>query len=133
MKIQQVLIALTVINLGLLLFVLSRVIPPVTAATPPVLRGSALQIVDDQGRVRASIGIQPPSTAANGEEFTETVLLRLIDPAGQPSVKIAASVTGAGLSFVGGDDKSYIILQAEGAESTLKMVEPEGRERVIGP
>ena len=133
MKVQKFLIALTIVNLGLLAFLLSHVIPPIAAATLPVLRGSALQIVDNQGRVRASIGIQSPSTAANGEKFSETVLLRLIDTAGQPSVKIAASETSAGLSFVGGDDESYVILQAEGPETTLKMVEPEGRERVIRP
>jgi hypothetical protein len=37
------------------------------------------------------------------------------------------------LSFVGGDDKSYIILKAEGAESYLKMVEPNGRQQMITP
>jgi hypothetical protein len=128
MKIQRVLVFVTVVNLALLLYLLAQMVPPVAAATSPVLRGSALEIVDDQGRVRASLNIQPA-----GEGHTETVLLRLIDPAGQPSVKIGASFTGAGLSLVGGDDKSYIILQAEGAESYLKMVEPEGRERLIGP
>ncbi|CCV11064.1 hypothetical protein MESS4_270071 [Mesorhizobium sp. STM 4661] len=37
------------------------------------------------------------------------------------------------MSFVGGDDKSYIILEAEGSESQLKMVEPDGREKLVAP
>lgn len=108
---------------------LTQVVLPATAkATPDVLRGSGLEIVDAEGRLRASIGIQPAVAGA-----TETVLFRLIHPNGQPSVKIGASITGAGLSFVGGDDESYIILEADGAESQLKMVEQDGREQVIAP
>jgi hypothetical protein len=128
MTMQRVLVAATAINLALLLFLLTQTVPPVAAGVAPVLRGSALQIVDDLGRVRASLNVLPA-----GEGQTETVLLRLIDAAGQPSVKTATSATGAGLSFVGGDDKSYIILQAEGPESSLKIVEPEGREQTISP
>ena len=128
MTIQRVLVAITAINLAILLFLLARTVPPAAADVAPVLRGSALQIVDDLGRVRASLNILPAS-----EGQTETVLLRLIDAAGQPSVKIATSATGSGLSFVGGDDKSYVILQAEGPESYLKIVESEGRERLITP
>jgi hypothetical protein len=37
------------------------------------------------------------------------------------------------LSFVGGDDVSYIILEADGPETRLKMVGPEGREKLIAP
>jgi hypothetical protein len=128
MTMQRVLVAATAINLALLLFLLAKTVPPVAASVAPVLRGSALQIVDDLGRVRASLNVMPASAGQ-----TETVLLRLIDAAGQPSVKIATSETGSGLSFVGGDDKSYIILQAEGSESSLKIVEPEGREQTISP
>ncbi|MCA1696315.1 MAG: hypothetical protein LC749_17235, partial [Actinobacteria bacterium] len=53
MKIQRVLIALTVVNLALLVFVLVQI------KSAPVLRGRSLEIVDDQGRVRASIKVQP--------------------------------------------------------------------------
>jgi len=42
-------------------------------------------------------------------------------------------MTGAGLSFVGGDDESYIILEADGPESRLKMVEQGGREHLVSP
>ena len=63
MKRQRLLIALTVVNLALL--ILSPVRPhPVVAQdvaqdVAPVLRGRALQIVDEHGRVRASISVYP--------------------------------------------------------------------------
>lgn len=129
MGIQKLLAVVTVANFALLLGLLAQaILPAVAAQDKDVLRGRALEIVDDQGRVRASLNIQPP---ANGQ--TETVLLRLINPAGQPSAKIAASATGSGLSFVGGDDESYMMLQAEGAETSLKMVEPGGHQQTLAP
>lgn len=129
MKREMVLTALTVINLALLAGLeFGRVLPAAAQGEPGILRGSGLEIVDGKGRLRATITIQPPAEGA-----TETALLRLIQPGGQPAVKIGASLTGAGLSFVGGDDQSYVILDADGAETRLKMVEPGGRERLITP
>ena len=124
---HQVTLALTAINLVLLLILGGSLWTANADTAPAVLRGSALEIVDATGKVRASIGILPP-----GADGKETVLLRLIDGAGQPSVKIATDGNMAGLSFVGGDDLSYLILEADGPETTLKMVEPGG-ETAIAP
>jgi hypothetical protein len=55
MKIQRLLIGLTLVNLALLVFTLSQARPAAAEGGPPVLRGRALEIVDDRGRVRASI------------------------------------------------------------------------------
>ncbi|WP_284282922.1 hypothetical protein [Mesorhizobium amorphae] len=104
---------------------MTQVLPATAQGGMGILRGSAFELVDPRGRVRA---IQPEVEGAS-----ETVLFRLIHPNGQPSVKISASMTGAGLSFVGGDDESYIILEADGPESRLKMVEPGGREHLVSP
>lgn len=103
MRIQRLLIALTVVNLGLLLFLLlSHIRPALANSVAPVVRGRALEIVDDQGRVRTSIKVQPAATfKPTGKKYPETVILRLIDPNGRPEVKIVASEQGAGLSFVG--------------------------------
>lgn len=130
MKRDIALTALTVTNLALLVGIgMTQIVWPAMAENPPgLLRGSGLEIVDAEGRVRASISIQPGSG-----EVTETALFRLIDAKGQPSVKISASQTGAGLSFVGGDDASYLILEAEGPSAHLKLVEPDKPERVVAP
>jgi hypothetical protein len=129
MKRAAVLGALTAINLVLLLGIgLMQVFPAIAQGGTGILRGSAFELVDPQGRVRASLSIQPEV-----EQASETVLFRLIHPNGQPSVKISASMTGAGLSFVGGNDESYIILEADGPESRLRMVEQNGREQLVSP
>ena len=47
-------------------------------------------------------------------------------------MKIGASTTGASLSFVGGDDASYLLLTADGPEAQLKLVE-QGGEQVVAP
>ena len=129
MRRETVLGALTAINLILLAGIaLTQILPARAQEQPGILRGSGLQIVDGQGRVRSSISVLP---AKEGQ--AETVLFRLITQDGQPSVKIAASTASAGLSFVGGDDESYVILDADGPKTRLKMVEPQGREKLIAP
>src|SRR2546427_3672315 len=49
-------------------------------------RGRALEIVDDRGRVRASIALLPedPKVIWKGKPYPETVLLRLMSPEGRP-------------------------------------------------
>src|SRR6202011_3243120 len=69
MKFQRLLIALTVVNLGLLIFLLSQIRPVLRG---PVLRGRELEIIDDRGRVRASIKVQPVNKKfklTNGERY----------------------------------------------------------------
>ena len=47
------------------------------------------QIVDERGKVRASISIMPATKLQDGSTYPETVLLRLITPDGRPSVKLS--------------------------------------------
>jgi hypothetical protein len=135
MKIQRLLIALTVVNLGLLIFLLlSHVGPTLANGVAPVVRGRALEIVDDQGRVRASIKVQPAETfKPTGKKYAETVILRLIDPDGRPEVKIAASEQGAGLSFVGDSDATQVVLEADGTDSSLKLTNKDGKQQLVKP
>lgn len=129
MRRDVVLGALTAVNLLLLFGIgLSQVLPAAAQSGAGTVRGSAFELVDAQGRVRASLSIQPAGGGAS-----ETVLLRLIQPDGQPAVKIAASASAAGLSFVGGDDESYVILEADGPEARLEVMEQNGRERRAWP
>ncbi len=55
MKIQRFAIALTLINLALLILLLAQKLSAGAQNVAPVLRGRALEIVDSEGRVRASI------------------------------------------------------------------------------
>jgi hypothetical protein len=125
---QKLFYGLTAINCMGLVLLAANLWPANAGGEPQVLRGTGLEIVDAQGRARATIGILP---AGNGG--TETVLLRLINAAGQPSVKIGTTQSGAGLSIVGGDDLSYAILQADGMQSTLKLKQYGSAQVEIGP
>ena len=136
MKIQPILVVLTLVNLALLIFTLAPMPPAIASEeVAPVLRGRALQIVDDRGRVRASINVYPPSTGKDGERQAETVLLRLITEQGRPSVKIGASEQTAGLALVGpsGTKETYVQLGAKGTVSSLTLKNEDGRERIIEP
>jgi hypothetical protein len=134
MKIQRLLIVLTLVNLALLMFALAQ-LRPAAAQVTPVLRSRALEIVDERGRVRASIQVLPASTQNNGERSAETVLLRLITEKGRPSVKIASSEQAAGLSLAGPSNTkdTYVILEAKGTASSLTLKNEDGREQVVKP
>ena len=135
MKTPRSLIALTIVNLALLLLAVAQQVRPVFAQEPSVLRGRALEIVDGQGRVRASINVLPPGRSPNGDVTHETVLLRLNTERGRPSVKIGSSEPVSGLSFTGptGTTDTYVILQAKGTVSSLKLRNEDGREQILGP
>lgn len=132
MKLQRLLVVLTVLNLGLLVFLLSQTRAVEARSDGGVLQGRALRIVDEQGRVRASIDALPAGRAA-GASYPETVILRLIDPNGRPSVKLTCSVEGAGLALGGETDATYVQLGARGADSSLRLTATHGREHVIKP
>jgi hypothetical protein len=48
-------------------------------------------------------------------------------------VKIMASEEGGGLSFVGDSDATRVLLHADRAESSLRLTNNAGRERLIEP
>jgi len=136
MRLERLLIFLTLTNMALLMLSLAQFRTTVAAQDgASVLRGRALQIVDGQGRVRASITVLPASTPKNGESYPETVLLRLITERGRPSVKIGASEQSAGLTLVGptGTKETYVQLGANGTVSSLRLKNEDGREQVIKP
>jgi len=136
MKTTRTLFVLTAVNLALLLLTVAQQFRPAFAQSePPVLRGRSLEIVDAEGRVRASIKVLPPAKSQEDEEEAETVLLRLITERGRPSVKIASSEPASGLSFAGptGTKDTYVTLGAKGTTSSLKLRNEDGREQVIAP
>jgi len=96
-----------------------------------VLRGRALEIVDERGLVRAQLRVLPPDpkySLPNGDPCAETVLLRLIDPNGRPSVKLATDLRGGGLCLGGADDPTMARLGAAGAEARLELVNKDRQQ-----
>ena len=135
MKAHRVLLALTVLNLGLMALTLAHVRSAVAEGVAPVLRGRALEIVDDQGRVRASLQVLPAKTEPDGKTHAETVLFRLITERGRPSVKIGASEQSAGMSLTGpsGTKDTFVIVEASGTTSSLRLRNEDGREQRVTP
>jgi hypothetical protein len=139
MTAQRLLVALTVLNLALVASTFfSRTRPAIAAsAVSPVLRGRALEIVDDRGQVRASIAVLPADPAVKMPDGTtgypETVLLRLRTSAGRPNVKLAATEDGAGLVLGGDADRTYAQILARGDSTSLKLSNKNGQVHLVKP
>jgi hypothetical protein len=137
MKYQRLLIIVTVFNILMLAFTLGQTRAFGAERIAPVLRGRALEIVDPRGRVRASITILPADPTFKMPDGTtgypETVLLRLIDPKGRPNVKLGASERGSGLGLGGQSDPTYVQILAEGPNTSLKLTNQAGREKLVRP
>jgi len=137
MKTQRFAIVLTVINLFVLMSTLFHANSAATPDVVPVLRGRALEIVDDQGHVRAMIKVFPADPKVKMPDGTtgypETVLLRLIDSKGGPNVKIAATEDGSAVSLGGESNPTHVQILARGTNTSLKLVNKDGRQQVIKP
>ena len=143
MKTQRLAIALTIINLALTVFLLAQLrranaeeleTSQQTAASQqaaPVLRGRALEIVDTQGRIRASISVQPPVTV-DSKSYPETVLLRLTDPKNGPVVKLTAAENGSALGM-SDDAEGGIHISARDTGSFVRVTDKRGREQLLQP
>jgi hypothetical protein len=134
-KFQRLTILLTALNFILLAFVVAQRRPASAQGVVPVLRGRALEIVDDQGRVRAEIKVLPEQPAVKMPDGTtgypETVQLRLVSSQNSPHVKLATTEDGSGLVL--GGEKGYTQLLSRGADPFIKIVTKNGRQRIIKP
>ena len=139
MTAQRLVIALTGLNLALVgSSFFSRTRTAVAASgVAPVLRGRALEIVDDRGQVRASIAVLPADPSVKMPDGTsgypETVLLRLRTSAGRPNVKLGATEDGSGLVLAGGADPMYAQILARGDSTFLKLSNKNGKVHLVEP
>jgi hypothetical protein len=137
MKWQRVGIVITILNLVMLGLNLADVHLG-AQSVPPVLRGRALEIVDDQGRVRAEIKVFPAQPTLKMPDGTvgypESTLLKLMDSRNSAHVKLEAAEDGSG--FVLGTEtgqKGYTQLSSRRAGPFIKIVANDGREQTIKP
>ena len=137
MKTQRFAIGLTILNLFILMSALFRASSAATPELSPVLRVRGLELVDDQGRVRAMLKVFPAEPNLKLPDGTtgypETVLLRLINSKGAPNVKIAATEDGSGISLGGESNPTHIQVLARGTNTSLTLVNQDGRKQVITP
>jgi hypothetical protein len=134
-KLQRLTVILTIFNLLLLAFSLAQMRPANAQGIAPILRAHALEIVDDQGRVRAEIKVLPATPTTKMPDGTigypETVQLRLITSQGGPNVKLGTTEDGSGLVL--GGQKGYTQMLSRYLDPFIKIVTKDGRERTIKP
>jgi hypothetical protein len=91
-------------------------------ATPAVLRGEALELVDGRGQVRAQINVSP-----DGQ-----VVFRLRDEQGTIRVKLGADENGAGLLLLDATTNPGVHAVATRARTSLTLQRGQKR-RVLRP
>ena len=130
MKILRLAIALTAINLVLLLLTVAQPGPTTAQTVTPILRGRALELVDDRGQVRSRLNVEP-----NGD-----VVLRLLDKNGTIRVKLGAGEDGSGLVLAdeATEPAIHIIARRTGTSETptttsITLRGTGGQQRVITP
>jgi hypothetical protein len=133
LKIQPLLLALTVINLGLFGYTISQQGAQAAPNDDGVIRGKKLEIVDDKGRVRASIAIYPAEKLKDGSIYPENVLLRLITTEGRPSVKVQAGEDGSGMSLTDAKGLSYVQVLTRGDDPQINIVDKAGKKATSLP
>src|SRR5215470_9973116 len=136
MKTQHLTLALTVGNLMLLGLLVARS-ASTTEHVAPVLRGHALEIVDDRGTVRASLKVLPADPSVKMPDgstgYPETVLLRLVSSKGRPNVKLATTEDGSGLVLGGESNPTHVQVLARGANTSLKLTNQNGQTHSLKP
>jgi len=130
---QRLGVGLAVVNVGLFIVLIVGQVRSLSAhqVSQGVLRARGLEIVDEQGRVRASITVHGPETV-NGIRYPETVLFRMADPTSGPVVKLTAAANGSALGL-SDDANGGIQLYARDTASFVRVVNKQGRERIVRP
>jgi hypothetical protein len=123
MNVHRVTLALTAVNLALLAFTLAQSRLTAAEGVAPVLRARVLELVDDRGRLRSRLNVEP-----GGE-----VVLRLLDENGTIRVKLGADTDGSGLLLLNDTTEPGIHILADSTASTLKLADKNGRQTVIAP
>ena len=115
--------ALGALNLAILGGVAIRNRPAGAQGGEDVLRGRALELVDERGKIRARLDVEP-----GGE-----VVFRLLDQEGTIRVKLGAGKEGSGLLLANDATEPGVHILAKATGSSIKVVNKDGRERVIAP
>ena len=123
MKIKRIAVAITLINLVLLIFAFARSGAPAAQTVPQVLRVRAIELVDDNGQVRAQLNVE-----SDGE-----VVFRLRDAKGTIRVKLGASEDGSGLVLLDDATEPGVHMLTNRDGTSLTLTGKGGAQQVIEP
>jgi hypothetical protein len=123
MRTRGLLIVLTGLNTAVLAVLLLRFPSLFAASDPETVRARAIELVDQQGRVRGQMNVEP-----NGE-----AVLRLRDSKGEIRVKLGADGEGSGLILLDGTPEPRIHMLAKDSGTSVTLTSRAGQRRVITP
>jgi len=133
MKTQRLAISLSVINMVLMTSLLAQIHRTNASDVAPVLRGRALEIVDDQNRIRAQILTHGPEVV-NGKTYPETVLFRMATEDRAPLMKLTVSKDGTTMGLSDDSQPGGIELRANREKGNyVKVVSRDGKEQTFKP
>jgi hypothetical protein len=88
-----------------------------------IVRARAIELIDDQGRVRASLNVE-----TNGE-----AVFRLRDANETIRMKLGASEDGSGLLLLDDSTNPGLHVLAKRGNTTMTLINKDGRKRVVEP
>jgi hypothetical protein len=124
MKVHRVAIALTLLNFCLLLVTIVQTRPVTAQSVAPVLRGRAMELLDEHGQVRAQLTVEPNNNEA---------VFRLRDSKGTIRVKIGASEDGSALLLLNETTEPGVHILSKRSEVSMTLKARDGRLRTITP
>ena len=116
-------LALAAVPLALLAAGLVPSRPVAPAPSPDTVRARVLELVADDGRIRARLNVE-----SGGE-----VVLRLLDQEGTIRVKLGAGKDGSGLLLNNDATEPGVHLLAGRKGSSVRVANKDGRERLVTP
>ena len=127
MKIQRWAIALSILNFVMLLialfFFLSPSQPAEAKEMAPALRARSLELVAEDGTVRARINIEDDGA----------VVFRMTDEEGNIRMKLGASEDGSGLVLLNNLTEPGVHLLANSTGTTVTLTTKDGHQEAIPP
>jgi hypothetical protein len=123
MNTLRIAVALGALNLAILLGAAAKTRTSGAQGGEDILRGRALELVDEGGKTRARIDVEP-----SGE-----VVFRLLDQQGTIRVKLGAGKEGSGLLLANDATEPGVHILAKATGSSIRVVNKDGRERLIAP
>jgi hypothetical protein len=123
MNTLRIAVALGALNLAILAGAAVQARTAVAQGGDDILRGRALELVDEGGKTRARIDVEP-----SGE-----VVFRLLDQQGTIRVKLGAGKEGSGLLLANDATEPGVHILAKDTGSSIRVVNEDGRQRLIAP
>jgi hypothetical protein len=123
MGLQRLVIVLVGVNVLLAAALAGQAGRASAAGEPGTVRARAIELVDDDGRLRAQLNVE-----ANGE-----AVFRLRDSNGEIRVKLGAGGDGSGLLLLDGATEPAIHMLARKSGTSVTLISRDGQRRVIAP